>query len=243
MQNLANQHVMIFGASSGMGREIALACINQNMNVSMCARRTEKLSEMAAWNQQSIFYDQVDIRDKLNVDNFVNNAVNNYGQPDYVINCVGVMYYQLMQKKDYNQWLKMINTNVIGFLNITHAIIDPITYSRGIFINITSDAGRKAFPGLSVYSGTKAFMEFTLSGLRQELIASGVRVVNIQPGNVKTPLQGMSTDKEAEQLYGSFAYQEFLNPIDVANTVIYAMQQPSHVAMNEILIEPQQEPI
>ncbi len=243
MQDLVNQHVIIFGASSGMGAAIAKACISSNMKVSMGARRLEKLKQVSGGGCENVLLAKVDVQNKEMVNTFLESAVNKFGNPDFVINCAGVMYYQLMQKKAYDQWLNTVNTNVIGLLNITHAIIDPIVESQGMFINITSDAGRKAFPGLSVYSGSKAFMEFMLSGLRQELIESGVRVVNIQPGNVQTPLQEMSTDKEAEQQYGSQLREHFLNTTDIANTVLFAMAQPKGVAMNEILIEPQQEPI
>ncbi|MFT6835802.1 MAG: NADP-dependent 3-hydroxy acid dehydrogenase YdfG [Francisellaceae bacterium] len=243
MIDLNNKHVIIFGASSGMGQAIAISCLELGLNVSICARRLDKLKEISKISSDKCYACHLDIQHKEKVNKFVLGATQNFGQPDYVVNCVGVMYYQFMKNASYDEWLTMVNVNIIGFLNITQAVLQPIISTKGALINITSDAGVKPFPGLAVYSGTKAFMEFTLKGLRQELVNSGVRVLNIQPGNVKTSLHCMSADKEAQQKYGSDQTENFLNVIDIANAVIYAMGQPKNVSINDLLIEPQQEPI
>lgn len=112
-----------------------------------------------------------------------------------------------------------------------------------MLINITSDAARQAFPGLAIYSGSKAFMEYTLRAIRLELIDKDVRIINIQPGNVATPLQNMSTDSEAVKKYASDDSDNFIQPQQIAETIVFAMNQPKNVAINEILIESQKEPI
>ncbi|WP_119344059.1 SDR family oxidoreductase [Facilibium subflavum] len=238
-----DQHIVIFGASSGMGEAIAKACINKGYHISICARRQAPLQKIANRKPQHCYIEQVDATDKQQVSRFVNHAIKKFGKIDTVINCVGVMYYQRMSQCDYDEWMKMINTNIIGFLNITQAILPPLIETQGMFINITSDAGRQAFAGLAVYSGTKAFMEFTLKAMRYELVEKGVRVINLQPGNVATDLHTMSSDKKAVDRYASHDSQNFLTPQDIAQSVLYVINQPRHVAINEILIEPQQEPI
>ncbi|KAF1971236.1 NAD(P)-binding protein [Bimuria novae-zelandiae CBS 107.79] len=114
---------------------------------------------------------------------------------------------------------------------------------KGHIVAISSDAGRKVFPGLGVYSARKFFVEATLQALRLETSGSGLRVSSFQPGNVATDLLGMSTDAEALKKYGEPSGDKVLDPEDVANAIVYALTQPEHVAVNEILTEHRDEPI
>lgn len=241
--NLEGKHAIIIGASSGMGKAIAELLLEHNVKISIAARRESILKSIRAINPELVFYSSVNVNIKSQISHFIEQALEHHGQIDFIINTAGVMYYQMMLEANYDEWLEMVNTNVVGLLNILHSALQPLADTKGMLINITSDAGRTAFPGLAVYSGTKAFMEFTLRALRHELIDKGVRVVNIQPGNVSTSLQDISTDETAIEKYQSQHTNEFLNANDIANSVLYAMQQPQNVAVNEILIEPQKEPI
>ncbi|KAK1077715.1 hypothetical protein LTR48_008691 [Friedmanniomyces endolithicus] len=107
----------------------------------------------------------------------------------------------------------------------------------GHIVAISSDAGRKVFPGLGVYSAT------TLQALRLETAGKGLRVTSVQPGNTATDLLGMSTDTEAIKQYGEASGAQILDAEDVAGAIVYALKQPDHVAVNEVLIEPRDEPI
>jgi NADP-dependent 3-hydroxy acid dehydrogenase YdfG len=237
MNLLKDKHALVVGASSGMGQAVAQLCQSHGMKLSLCSRRDTTI------NGDNVFFQSVDIQDVSSVENFINQAIETFGDFDYVINCAGVMYYECIENRNYTNWMKTINTNVIGFTNVLYATLPAIINSKGMLINITSDAARQAFPGLAMYSGSKAFMEYSLRAIRLELIDKGVRVINIQPGNVATPLQKMSSDSEAVSKYASSESDKFLQPSDVAETILYAMNQPKNVAINEILIEPQHEPI
>lgn len=243
MQKFKNKHVVIFGASSGMGRSVSIKLLELGANVSICARRKEYLDEIVNIKNDCCLGLSTDVTNKLQVKKFISEAIKKFGPIDYLVNSAGVMYYQKMTNNGYDEWLSMVNINVIGLLNILHSSLESLVESKGMLINITSDAGRQAFPGLAVYSGTKAFMEFTLRGLRHELVESGVRVVNIQPGNVATSLHSMSSEEDAVIDYKSENDCGFLDPENIADSIIYAMGQPAKVAVNEILIEPQSEPI
>ena len=85
-------------------------------------------------------------------------------------------------------------------------------------------------------------MEATLQSLRLETAGTGLRVTSIQPGNTATELLGMSTDREALKQYGEPTGAKVLDPEDVASAIVYALRQPEHVAVNEVLIEPREEP-
>ncbi|MBK2257903.1 SDR family oxidoreductase [Francisella philomiragia] len=237
MSLLTNKHVLIVGASSGMGKAIANACREKQMKISLCSRREIDIQG------DNVFFQSVDIQNLIQVESFINQSIDNFGEFDYVINCAGVMYYQCIENRNYQEWITTINTNVIGFTNLLYSVLPSLIKNKGMLINITSDAARQAFPGLAIYSGSKAFMEYTLRAIRLELIDKDVRIINIQPGNVATPLQNMSTDNEAVKKYASDDSDNFIQPQQIAETIIFAMNQPKNVAINEILIEPQKEPI
>ncbi|MED7818793.1 MULTISPECIES: SDR family oxidoreductase [unclassified Francisella] len=237
MNLLKDKHILIVGASSGMGKAIAELCLTKQMKISLCSRRKANITG------DNVFYQYVDIQQLDSVESFVTKAIATFGEFDYIVNCAGVMYYQCIENRNYEEWMKTINTNVIGFTNLLYSVLPSLIKNKGMLINITSDAARQAFPGLAIYSGSKAFMEYTLRAVRQELMGKDVRVINIQPGNVATPLQNMSSDKDAVRKYASNDTQFFITPQQIAETIVFAMNQPKNVALNEILIEPQKEPI
>ena len=118
-----------------------------------------------------------------------------------------------------------------------------LSNGSGHIVAISSDAGRKVFPGLGVYSASKMFVEGTLQALRLETAGKGLRVTSVQPGNTATDLLNMSSDAEAVKQYGQPSGAAILDPDDVAASIVYALKQPEHVAVNEVLIEPRAEPI
>jgi NADP-dependent 3-hydroxy acid dehydrogenase YdfG len=154
------------------------------------------------------------------------------------------MYYTLMANIQTEEWDRTVDVNCKGLLNCLSSII-PSMLSRGSghIVAISSDAGRKVFSGLGVYSASKFFVEATLQSLRLETAGSGLRVTSVQPGNTATELLGMSTDSEAIKKYGEPTGAKVLDPEDVAKAIVYALRQPVHVAVNEVLIEPRDEPI
>ncbi|KAL1954211.1 hypothetical protein VTO42DRAFT_1491 [Malbranchea cinnamomea] len=155
------------------------------------------------------------------------------------------MYYTLMRNTHMAEWERTVDVNCKGVLHALAAVV-PRILARGRgghIVAISSDAGRKVFPGLGVYSASKAFVEFALQALRLETAGSGLRVTAVQPGNTATELLGMSTDREAVEKYGMPSGARILHPDDVAEAIVYALRQPEHVAVNEVLIEPRDEPI
>ncbi len=113
----------------------------------------------------------------------------------------------------------------------------------GHIVTISSDAGRRVFPGLAVYSGAKFFVEAVSQALRLETAGTGLKVTTIQPGNVATNLLAMSGDDEALRRYAEPSGARVLEAEDVAASVMYALSQPDRVAVNEVLVEPRDEPV
>jgi NADP-dependent 3-hydroxy acid dehydrogenase YdfG len=154
------------------------------------------------------------------------------------------MYYTMMANIQTEEWDRTVDVNCKGLLHcLSSTLSSMLSRGTGHIVAISSDAGRKVFPGLGVYSASKFFVEATLQSLRLETAGSGLRVTSVQPGNTATGLLGMSTDAEAIKKFGEPSGAKVLDPEDVANSIIYALRQPSHVAVNEVLIEPRDEPI
>ena len=148
-----------------------------------------------------------------------------------------------MKNYHQNDWERTVDVMCKGILNCVGAVLKGIvTRGRGHIITISSDAGRKVFPGLAVYSGSKFFVEALSQGLRLETAGTGLKVTTVQPGNVAKDLITLSCDEQALELYGRPSGARVLDPENVAAAVIYALSQPEHVAVNEVLVEPRDEP-
>ncbi len=148
-----------------------------------------------------------------------------------------------MKNLHEDDWERTVDVNCKGALNCIGATLKGmLERGRGPFLTISSNAGRKGFPGLAVYSGSKFFVEGLSQGLRLETAGTGLKVTTIQPGDVATDLPELSHDEEGLERYGQPSGSRILDPEDVAASVVHALRQPDYVAINEILVEPRDEP-
>jgi NADP-dependent 3-hydroxy acid dehydrogenase YdfG len=238
---------VIMGASSGIGAAVAAALAKEGCHIALGARRTEALESVKrrlVVREGKVIIRGTDVTKRTEVEELVRSAERELGAVDILVSVAGVMYFTMMANTQTKEWDTTVDVNCKGLLNCLSSVV-PSMLSRksGHIVAISSDAGRKVFPGLGVYSASKFFVEATLQSLRLETAGSGLRVTSVQPGNVATDLLGMSTDQEALKKYGEPSGAKVLNPEDVANSIVYALKQPEHVAVNEVLIEPRDEPI
>ncbi|TPX08586.1 uncharacterized protein E0L32_009925 [Thyridium curvatum] len=245
---LAGRVAVVVGASSGMGAAIATKLIKEGAKVALAARRPamlEALKKKCGGTDANVLVHPTDVTKREQVEELVRAAAAKLGgDVEILVNCAGVMYYTLMAGARTEQWEQTVDVNCKGLLHCLAAAVPGfLARGKGHVVAITSDAGRKVFPGLGVYSGSKFFMEGVLQALRLETAGTGLRVTSVQPGNVRTDLLSMSTDDEAVAKYGAPSGAKVLAPEEVADAVVYALSQPEHVAVNEILIEPRDEPI
>lgn len=247
---LAGQVAVVTGASSGIGRAIVSALVKAGAHVAMGARRVEELEktrqivmeECPGTTSMAVIV-KTDVTKLSDVQNLVEKAEKSLGAVDILVNNAGVMHFTLMQNVKWDQWEQTVDVNCKGAMYGIGAILPSmLKRGKGHIVNITSDAGRKAFPGLGIYSGTKFFLEAVSQCLRAETASTGLRVTCIQPGNVETPLLSFSTDQDALKAYGEPSGAKVLEPADVGRAVVYAVSQPEWCAVNEILIEPREEP-
>ena len=248
VRSLRNKVAVVTGASSGIGAAVAGALNVAGARVALAARRKEALLEIqsgldSAGGRESIVV-PTDVTDRYQVKSLVTRAQEELGPVEILVNCAGVMYYTLMKNLREEEWERTVEVNCKGALDCVGAVLPGmLERGRGHIVTISSDAGRKVFPGLAVYSASKFFVEALSQGLRLETKGTGVKVTTIQPGNVATDLISMSGDEEALKEYGQPGGTRVLDPDDVVASIIHALVQPEHVAVNEILVEPRDEPV
>ncbi|KAJ9293451.1 hypothetical protein DTO271G3_7716 [Paecilomyces variotii] len=244
---LSGRVAVITGASSGIGEAVAVALAKEGCHIALAARRLDALEAVKrrlVVREGKVIIRKTDVTDKAQVDALFRAANDELGPVDILVSCAGVMYFTMMANTQTEEWERTVDVNCKGLLHCLAATVpDMISRKSGHIVAISSDAGRKVFPGLGVYSASKFFVEATLQSLRLETAETGLRVTSVQPGNTATDLLGMSTDAEAIKKYGEPSGAKILDPEDVANSIVYALRQPAHVAVNEVLIEPRDEPI
>jgi NADP-dependent 3-hydroxy acid dehydrogenase YdfG len=246
---LRGQVAVVTGASSGIGAAVARALVREGAHVALAARREDALLEVQTgldqWrgNTRSLVA-PTDITDRRQVRSLIARTEEELGPVDILANCAGVMFYTLMRNLHEDDWEQTVDVLCKGMLNCVGAVLrGMLDRGRGHIVTVSSDAGRKVFPGLAVYSGGKFFVEAVSQGLRLETAGTGLKVTTIQPGNVATDLSALSHDAEALELYGRPSGARILDPEDVAASVVHALRQPDHVVVNEILVEPRDEPV
>ncbi len=243
MAELSGKAVAITGASSGIGEATALTLARAGASVALGARRKDRIDALAARIEDgggTAVAFEVDVTDKSAARGFVEAANERLGRLDTLVNNAGVMLLGPVEQSSSDDWRTMLNVNVLGLLYCTSAAL-PIMRAQegGDIVNISSVAGRFARAGNAVYAATKFAVGAFSEGLRNEVTEGGIRVTLIEPGFVDTELQSHNTGVVLETLE-SMREQlgEVLRAQDVANGILYAVSQPPHVSINEVLIRP-----
>jgi NADP-dependent 3-hydroxy acid dehydrogenase YdfG len=240
---LKDKVAVITGASSGIGEATALALSKSGARVALGARRTERLESLKnqiTKNGGEAFIQKLDVTKKPDCDFFVEAVVKKWGAVDILVNNAGLMPLSFFKNLKVSEWDQMIDVNIKGVLYCTAAAISHMLAKKsGHIVNISSVAGRIVFPAGSVYCATKHAIAAFSEGLRQEFsVRSNIRVTCIEPGVVATELTNTITDDALKSFVEYAKKMEALRAEDIANAILYAVESPSHVNVNEILIRP-----
>lgn len=240
---LKNKVAIITGASSGIGYATSLTLSKAGIRVAVGARRTERLQELEKQiikNNGEILVQKTDVTRKSDCDSLVNTIVEKWGKVDILINNAGLMPLSYFKNGKVEEWEQMIDVNIKGVLYCTSAVVPYMLEKKsGHIINISSVAGRIVFAGGSVYCATKHAIAALSEGLRKELSPTyNIRVTCIEPGAVETELLESITDESMTGFIQATKNMETLRSEDIANAILYAVQAPGHVNVNEILIRP-----
>ncbi|BAY43317.1 short-chain dehydrogenase/reductase SDR [Scytonema sp. HK-05] len=240
---LEGKVVIVTGASAGIGEATAIALAQEGATVAIAARRAERLNAVAERIEASggkALPIVADITDETQANNLVQKTKAEFGRVDILVNNAGVAYLGEIDGGNTSEWRRMIDINVLGLLYTTHAVL-PILKEQGVghIVNISSVAGRTVRAGVGVYNLTKWGVNAFSEALRQEVYKHNIRVTIIEPGLVDTEINNHITDPVARQT--SEERRKSLTPLqseDIAAAIVYAVTQPQHVNVNEILIRP-----
>lgn len=184
------QRVVISGASSGIGLALARHYLESGAIVAAFARRGELLQSLGAEFAGRAYCYQLDVRDAPAVRNAANDFITRAGRPDVVIANAGVSVGTLTEyAEDIDAFQQVLDINVLGMVKTFQPFVAAMRETRqGSLVGIASVAGFRGLPGASAYSASKAAAISYLESLRVELHGSGVRVITICPGYIRTPM-------------------------------------------------------
>jgi NADP-dependent 3-hydroxy acid dehydrogenase YdfG len=238
---------MVTGASSGIGRAIALKLAQEGYRLALGARRLERLEELATELQAlgaEVLIQAVDLRQESDILAFFQAIRQRWGGVDVLINNAGLGHKQSLLDGDTEAWRDMLEVNVLALCICTREATRDMRQrgGKGHVVHISSMSGHRVPGGSGVYSATKFAVRSLTEGLRQELRQAGlnIRVSSISPGFVETEFaaQYYQSQEKADALYSQFPV---LQPEDIANTVAYILTQPDHVQIHDVLMRPTQQ--
>jgi len=240
---LAGRKIAITGASSGIGEATAEALVAAGASVALGARRVDRIEALAqriGSEEAKAVAIEVDVGDEAQARNFVEQAQDELGGLDCLVNNAGVMLLGSVEGTDTDEWRRMVDVNVLGLLYCTHTALPILREGGGgDIVNVSSVAGRHANAGSAVYNFTKFGVTGFSEALRQEALHSKVRVTCIEPGFVETELQAHNNDTVQKMIDGlQEKIGDLLQASDIANAILYALSQPPHVSINEVLVRP-----
>jgi NADP-dependent 3-hydroxy acid dehydrogenase YdfG len=241
MNRLKNKIVIITGASSGIGKAIALSLAKEGAKVVLGARREnllEELAEQITALEGDVAYAVTDVKKRDDLNNLVELAKSKFLKVDVLINNAGISHISRIDELDVDGWEEMIDINVKGVLYGIAAAM-PVFKEQGFghFINIISTSGIKIVPLQGIYAGTKNAVRTISEALRQESNGQ-YRVTGISPGFVKTELVSNLKDSKMRDSFQQTMDEMAISPNSIANAVIYAISQPDNVEVGDIVIRP-----
>jgi NADP-dependent 3-hydroxy acid dehydrogenase YdfG len=242
-QPLQGKVCVVTGASSGIGEATARRLSEAGASVALGARRVDRLKslvqEIEGRGGKALAV-PTDVGDEAQAKALIEDAANELGRLDVLVNNAGVMLLGPIEGADTKEWRRMIDVNVLGLLYCTHAAL-PIMREQGSghIVNVSSVAGRVARAGTGVYNATKWAVGAFSEALRQEALHSNVRVTVIEPGMVATELASHNTNPMVVQAIEQMRDEiEPLTAEDIAESIHYAVTAPAHVSINEVLVRP-----
>ena len=245
---LADRVAVVTGASSGIGVAVAHALAEAGAAVTLGARRTERLSDVVDAIRGAggvASFRATDVTRREDVDALVETARTKHGPVDILVLNAGVMPLSPLAEARVDDWERMVDVNVKGVLyGIAAVLPEMVERRRGHVVTVGSVAGRRPFPGGTVYSATKFAVRSLVAGLQLELSSTaGIRVTDVQPGVVDTELADHIPDPERrDEFLARWEARRALRSEDVAAAVLHAVTAPEHVNVNEILLRPTDQP-
>jgi len=229
MDNLSNKVIIVTGASSGIGEQVALELAKHKTKLVIAAGRKDKLEEVAkqieALGSQALVV-QTDLTKVAQITNLVKKTLDEYGRIDILANIAGWGIYKWFEDYSFEEIKNQFDVNVLGLAELTRQVIPTMQKQRsGIIVNMSSYASEVAVPPMSVYASTKYAVKGLTDGLRRELAPWGIKVCRVHPGSVGgTEFNALSRER------GGVAYDSSsigrVSKQEVARQIVDLMQHP-----------------
>ena len=241
--SLQGKVALVTGASSGIGEATAVALAGAGARVAIAARRRDRLDGVArriADLRSEALVLQADVARPEEAESIVARTVERWGRLDVLVNNAGLMLLSPIDRARVEDWRRMLDVNLLGLMATTRAALPHMRRQKdGHVVNISSTAGRVSNPDASVYAATKFGVGAFSEALRREVYRDNIRVTIVEPGAVATELREHVPDPETRQRIDAWATSlRQLQSEDVAAAILYAVSQPPHVNVNEILLRP-----
>jgi serine 3-dehydrogenase len=244
MRRIAEKLILITGASAGIGAACARRLAAEGAHLVLWARREERLERLAdelrRAHRTTVRTARVDVRDRPLVLQAVADLVAIGAVPDVLINNAGLASgLAPLQEGDFEDWDRMIDTNVTGLLNVTRALLPHmIALGRGHVVNLGSIAGQQVYPKGNVYVATKFAVRGLTEAINVDLAGTPLRASSVDPGFVETEFSAVRFAGDRERARA--VYQGFtpLTADDVADAVAYVIAAPPHVNVFNVVLLP-----
>lgn len=236
--------ILITGATAGIGKATAYLFAQHGWNVIITGRRADRLKQMEE-EIQAITSSKVlslcfDVRNRNDVINHLNSLPHDWKKIDVLLNNAGLAQgLSTIQEGNIDDWETMIDTNVKGLLYVSRVVMPwMIEQKQGHIINVSSIAGKEAYPKGNVYCATKFAVDAISKSMRIDLLEHGIKVTSINPGAVDTEFSLVRFKGDTERASKTYKGYEPLHAQDVAEVIYFAATRPPHVCLNEIILTP-----
>ncbi|MCX8642091.1 MULTISPECIES: SDR family oxidoreductase [unclassified Gilliamella] len=232
---------LVTGASSGFGQAICRKLIDDGYKVIGVARRADKLQKLAEELGANFCALPLDVTKKDAVESILLQLPKEFQPIDILINNAGLaLGLEPAYQANYEDWETMVQTNIVGLIHLTHHLLPGMVERNfGYIINLGSVAGTYAYKGGNVYGATKAFVKQFSANLRTDLLGKKIRVTNIEPGLCGgTEFSNVRFHGNNEQAAAVYEGVDYITPEDIANTVSWLVNTPTHFNVNALEIMP-----
>lgn len=235
---------LITGATAGIGQATARLLAKNGYDLIITGRRKERLDalkkELEENSPAKVLTLHFDVRHRNEVDKALSALPEEWKEIDVLVNNAGLAAgLGPLHEGDVNDWEQMIDTNVKGLLYVSRKILPGMVERRkGHVINISSTAGKEVYMNGNVYCATKFAVDALNKAMRLELVDHGVKVTSVNPGFVETEFSLVRFKGDREKAKTPYAGMEPLRAEDIAEVILFVLNRPDHVNINEIIVTP-----
>ncbi len=244
MNRVKGKRVLITGASSGIGEACARRFAESGAELFLVARREDRLAAMkkslADTYSAEVEVAGLDVRDRGAVEAFSGEIKKSWGAPDVLVNNAGLASgLSKFYEGDFEDWDKMMDTNVTGLLNVSR-FITPLMIEKnsGHIVNIGSIAGHMVYPGGNVYNASKYAVRAITEAMSIDLVGTPIRVSGIDPGAVETEFSVVRFHGDADKARSVYKGFKPLAGDDIAEAVLFVVNAPDHVNILDMVVMP-----